>query len=334
MNKFTFTPIFQYISDTFCTAHSLKMQSAVLRRVGVYTTRQNGVLIMRLSSHKDSKFDISHARNTRMEQYPEAQKLQLPTNFRDLPSSEEIAFSKMRTRDISGTCIETLFQLERTERNEYYDSDTRIGKYNCSGAVNLSSSMQTNVPDPFRPKSKPTHLNMPGGQWGQQAKYLSEQLQNIHPAKCSPSPGILTKELGRTAAAQSTAPRIAMMMVQPKRYCSGEGKTDAVEKKNLSAAEKMKNATRVFGPTFLALYACVSIVNLGICYLLVSWGVDVKGIVESFGWSEGTDTAVLAGPFVVAYALHKVLLPVRTTITIGLAPFVVKYLRKIGFIKK
>lgn len=41
--------------------------------------------------------------------------------------------------------------------------------------------MQTNVPKPFGIKGKaPVHLNMPGGQWSQDDKYVSGELQQHH----------------------------------------------------------------------------------------------------------------------------------------------------------
>lgn len=41
-----------------------------------------------------------------------------------------------------------------------------------------------------------------------------------------------------------------------------------------------------------------------------------------------------ASTFVIAYALHKVFAPVRITITITSTPFIVKYLRNKGILKK
>lgn len=52
---------------------------------------------------------------------------------------------------------------------------------------------------------------------------------------------------------------------------------------------------------------------------------------------DGTTTSKLAtgtGTFVVAYAIHKMLAPVRISITLGATPFIVRYLRNIGFLKK
>lgn len=40
-----------------------------------------------------------------------------------------------------------------------------------------------------------------------------------------------------------------------------------------------------------------------------------------------------AGTFVAAYAINKILAPVRISLTLACTPFIVRYLRRIGFIK-
>lgn len=41
-----------------------------------------------------------------------------------------------------------------------------------------------------------------------------------------------------------------------------------------------------------------------------------------------------ASTFVTAYAIHKVFAPVRISITLASTPFLVRYFRRIGFLKK
>jgi len=77
--------------------------------------------------------------------------------------------------------------------------DTHVQSYDCRGTVSLHSVMQTNVPQPFcvqlsghaaeellMPGGRPTHLNMPGGQCGQEDKYLSRDLQDVHHSQLTP----------------------------------------------------------------------------------------------------------------------------------------------------
>jgi hypothetical protein len=59
-------------------------------------------------------------------------------------------------------------------------------------------------------------------------------------------------------------------------------------------------------------------------------GVDLGGLVSGIG---GGEVAAEASNFVVAYAFHKVLAPVRISITLAATPLIVRYLRKIGMLK-
>lgn len=65
-------------------------------------------------------------------------------------------------------------------------------------------------------------------------------------------------------------------------------------------------------------------------------GVDLVAVLKHFNIGEGTLTKVAAsnaGTFVIAYAVHKVFAPLRVAITLTATPFILRYLRKIGFLK-
>lgn len=73
-----------------------------------------------------------------------------------------------------------------------------------------------------------------------------------------------------------------------------------------------------------------------IIYFIYS-GLDIVAILEHFGWGDSAlsnKLAAGASTFVVAYAVHKVFAPVRISITLGATPFIVRYLRNKGFLKK
>lgn len=113
--------------------------------------------------------------------YPQAAALKLPTNVVDINSAEMGRFSPQRERDVSGPVINSYY----VKQQDCYSGiditvqvDPHVNKYDCRGAVNLSSSMQSNVPSPF--SGSHTHLNMPGSQWGQGQKYLSDHLHSAH----------------------------------------------------------------------------------------------------------------------------------------------------------
>nr|CAI5857432.1 unnamed protein product [Callosobruchus analis] len=50
-------------------------------------------------------------------------------------------------------------------------------------------------------------------------------------------------------------------------------------------------------------------------------------------WAAKSQLAANAGTFAVAYVIHKAFAPVRITITLGSVPFIVRYLRRVGFLK-
>ncbi|KAK5645866.1 hypothetical protein RI129_004330 [Pyrocoelia pectoralis] len=109
---------------------------------------------------------------------------------------------------------------------------------------------------------------------------------------------------------------------------SSESDNKVVE---LTRKEKLKRAVKQYGSTVIIFHVTISLASLGVCYLLVSSGLDMNKILSPLGLS-GT-VATNAGTFVTAYAIHKVFAPVRISITLGATPFIVRYLRRIGFLK-
>lgn len=62
-------------------------------------------------------------------------------------------------------------------------------------------------------------------------------------------------------------------------------------------------------------------------------GLDVAYILSKMGLEQHIEKLAGAGTFVAAYAVNKLLAPVRISLTLACTPFIVKYLRRIGFIK-
>lgn len=116
------------------------------------------------------------------QEYPAAERLPLPHN---IDPTESTRFSPNRARDITSSAIATdIWNRFDVTVDATYDkinqSDLHVNSYDCNGAVNLNSSMQSNVPTPFGGMHKFTHLNMPGGQWEQGSKWLSHDLNSSH----------------------------------------------------------------------------------------------------------------------------------------------------------
>ncbi|CAG9784490.1 unnamed protein product [Diatraea saccharalis] len=104
----------------------------------------------------------------------------------------------------------------------------------------------------------------------------------------------------------------------------------------MSSKEKLKKAIKDYGSTVIVFHVTISLMSLGGCYLLISSGIDLVEILKHFNIGEGTLTKVAssnAGTFVIAYAVHKCFAPVRMAITLASTPFIVRYLRNMGYIK-
>lgn len=112
-------------------------------------------------------------------EYPAAEPLPLPIN---IDPTESTRFSPQRARDITSTAIATNIwnRVDITMDTTNDHTDPHVSSYDCTGAVSLNSSMQSNVPSPFGGMHKFTHLNMPGGQWEQSSKWMSEDLNASH----------------------------------------------------------------------------------------------------------------------------------------------------------
>ncbi|XP_052866028.1 uncharacterized protein LOC128272290 [Anopheles cruzii] len=120
--------------------------------------------------------------------YPLAAVLPLPPN---IDATETSRFSPLRSRDInasamlthqstapSGSPIDVTVDMSSSSANTAVDP--HVESYDCRGAVSLNSAMQSNVPSPFGGMHKFTHLNMPGGAWAQESKFLSHELNSSH----------------------------------------------------------------------------------------------------------------------------------------------------------
>lgn len=115
--------------------------------------------------------------------------LPIPNN---IDAAETTRFSPHRSREISATVILSQNyqgisspRIDITTDNSYSTSesikqDPHVQSYDCFGAISLNSAMQSNVPNPFGGMHKFTHLNMPGGQWSQDCKFMSQNLQSSH----------------------------------------------------------------------------------------------------------------------------------------------------------
>uniref|UniRef100_A0A1L8D9G5 Putative conserved plasma membrane protein n=1 Tax=Nyssomyia neivai TaxID=330878 RepID=A0A1L8D9G5_9DIPT len=276
---------------------------------------------------------------TAQRDYPEAAELPLPPN---VDPTETMRFSPQRSRDISSTAIICHESMHVPKVDVTLDSasmDPHVEQYDCSGAVHLSCSMQSNVPQPFSGGSKSMHLNMPGGQWSQFTKFTAADLQDHHYMS-------LRRDLKGTCGVLTQKVHQYVHLLVPLtherqsvRLCTSSSPKEQKEKvdvKELSRKDKLKAAVKDYGATVIVFHVTISLASLGLSYLLVSSGLDVKQILTSLNLGDTAlagKVATEASTFVVAYAIHKVFAPVRISITLGATPFIVRYLRKRGILK-
>jgi len=136
--------------------------------------------VLSVAINKNGKSENLHV--SAKQNYPQAERLPLPLN---IDPAEMTKFSPQRSRDINAGAMLTHHsqvgfpsRIDITVDNSQEDSHVR--SYDCSGAVSLNSSMQSNVPTPFSGLNKFSHLNMPGGQWEQGSKFLAHDLKSSH----------------------------------------------------------------------------------------------------------------------------------------------------------
>lgn len=104
----------------------------------------------------------------------------------------------------------------------------------------------------------------------------------------------------------------------------------------LTPREKLKNAAKEYGSVLIVFHVGISLISLGTVYIFISSGVDVQQWIAWLGMSDANEsTQIVAGAsqFIIAYAIHKSLAPVRISITLVSVPFIVRYLRAKGIMK-
>ncbi|XP_036989565.2 protein FAM210B, mitochondrial [Artibeus jamaicensis] len=116
---------------------------------------------------------------------------------------------------------------------------------------------------------------------------------------------------------------------------TGSDVSNAEEKKQ-TKSQQLKKVFREYGAVGVCLHIGISLVSLGMFYLLVSSGVDMSAVLLKLGLGESLVQSKMAtgtGTFVVAYAVHKLFAPVRISATLVSVPLVVRYFRRVGFFK-
>ncbi|RIB17464.1 hypothetical protein C2G38_2088214 [Gigaspora rosea] len=125
------------------------------------------------------------------------------------------------------------------------------------------------------------------------------------------------------------------------------------QQEHLSMTARLKQLTRQYGASAIAVYFLISTIDLGLTFVLIHSGgaervkMVEEWIIETFGGSivlkkkkilqdQHKDNGTRhfppwAGTFVIAYGIHKILFPLRLGLTAAVTPPLVKKLRKMGW---
>uniref|UniRef100_A0A8C3W296 Family with sequence similarity 210 member B n=1 Tax=Catagonus wagneri TaxID=51154 RepID=A0A8C3W296_9CETA len=114
------------------------------------------------------------------------------------------------------------------------------------------------------------------------------------------------------------------------------GDVSGTEEKKQSKSQQLKKVFKEYGAVGVSVHIGISLISLGMFYMVVSSGVDMSAILLKLGFKESLVQSKMAAgtsTFVVAYAIHKLFAPVRISITLVSAPLIVRYFRKVGLFK-
>ncbi|XP_074498505.1 protein FAM210B, mitochondrial [Sebastes fasciatus] len=100
--------------------------------------------------------------------------------------------------------------------------------------------------------------------------------------------------------------------------------------------QQLKQVFKEYGAVGVSFHIAISLMSLGMFYLLISSGIDMAAVLCKVGFSEAVVRSKMAAgtsTFVLAYAIHKLFAPVRISITLVSVPLIVRYFRKTGQFK-
>nr|XP_057910661.1 protein FAM210B, mitochondrial [Doryrhamphus excisus] len=100
--------------------------------------------------------------------------------------------------------------------------------------------------------------------------------------------------------------------------------------------QQLKKVFKEYGAVGVSFHIGMSLMSLGMFYLLISSGIDMAAVLSKVGFSEAIIQSKMAAgtsTFVLAYAVHKLFAPVRISITLVSVPLIVRYFRRTGLFK-
>ncbi|XP_015171396.1 PREDICTED: uncharacterized protein LOC107063808 [Polistes dominula] len=314
-----------------------------------------------------TQMKILHVTNIR--RYPDAPTIPLPNNVSEIFANETGRFTPERARDIASpiliygankvTANNSLKFSSFNGKNETFNGkqnltivreNMHVDSYDCTGTVSLNGSMQSNVPKPFCSTGKSTHFNMPGGQWAKDSKYIAEDMQksnyklsstNIlfsNPVKNGiTNEAILMSMLGNKLLHPIYINHMRYSTNRPTTTNNTTNTENEIKKKIVqSRKERFKMIVKDYGKVIVIFHIAISLASLGFFYTAVVSGIDLMPYLEKVINTENDKIIQImnnSSGFLLAYGIHKMFAPIRLSITCGVAPWLVLYLRKKGIMK-
>lgn len=134
----------------------------------------------------------------------------------------------------------------------------------------------------------------------------------------------------------SLSPSLVCAQEPSRITAAAGGDISGTEEKKQSKSQQLKKIFKEYGAVGVSVHVGISLVSLGMFYMVVSSGLDISAILLKLGFKESLVQSKMAAgtsTFVVAYAIHKLFAPVRISITLVSVPFIVRYFRKVGLFK-
>lgn len=225
--------------------------------------------------------------------YPAVAPLPLPAN---IDPNETIQFSPYRARDIGHHTV-SLAAASSSASASYHTghisscTDPHVASYDAQGSVNLNCAMQSNVPEPFSGHNF-VHLNMPGGAWAQNGKFMAQDLQASHYTNLRQQvrsewdkkkggfgshSGIIARPFHCYAAAAAVATTnpgpLVILSAAPystKELGDGSSGGDGPSPVAESKKTRLQRAFKEYGSTVICFHVGISLASLGMFYAMVS----------------------------------------------------------------
>ncbi|KAL2741642.1 Transmembrane protein [Vespula maculifrons] len=338
-----------------------------LQPVGITSYPINKIQFKHRETVPRNQAKILHV--TSVHRYPDPPTLPLPNNVSEIFANETGRFTPERTRDIASPILiyganrvtannNSFSFLSFSDKKESFNGqrnfpivreDTHVDLYDCSGAISLNGSMQSNVPKPFCSTGKSTHFNMPGGQWAKDSKYIAEDMQKSHYRLSSINilssdqvkNGIINEAILTRPLCNKLLHPIYIDLVRYSTNASTPVNTtnseDEIKKKIIQTRkERFKMIVRDYGKVVIVFHVAISLISLGFLYTAVVSEIDLVPYIEKiYNIDNEKVMKVLndSSGFLLAYTVHKMLAPIRLSITCGVTPWLVSYLRKKGILK-